>query len=220
MLNFTELDEIYSKKIISYGDGTFECPVCGKEYKTQKGIDRHYAQRDCHSAKDVFSADKYVTDFYKLYIQVSSLSPKEKRGYTKNQFRNNKRAYNSVANYYWYCYQNKIQDYYDYIEYILMNASMSTPVMAFNVAQNDRLLKDYRRYKISHITFEESETFYNRNQSRIPSDTNFLLRALERGEIGIHHLNELFDVDAMMSGFSEIEDERLQSVIDIFQGVS
>lgn len=211
MLKFNELSQIYSKSIQNHADGTFECPVCHKIYKSSKRAQTHYSKQSCHSVRDIVTDETYISEFYKIYSQVLCIANPNVR-MSKSQFKNNNRAFGAVAKYFLYAYTNKINNYYDYLEYVLLHGKMSTPVIAFSLAQDDEWLRLYRCYKVRTISKEESDEFYNKNQAAIPDNIPFTLRSIERGEIGLEYLDGYFNSAFFLESLTDIEYERLHKV--------
>lgn len=202
---FNSIEQIYSKGIIE-NDDTFECSVCGKTYKRESSAIKHFEAMNCHSYRNIFDGTEAENNMYNLF--VSLLAIEGKRCISRAKFQKSK-LYTPIAKFMLFCHKHKIQDQGDYLTYVLENTYWKTVGMGLSNAIKDSSLKEYRKHKVKFFN-QHSEKFFNMNKERILTDTSFVLRSLERGDISHEYLFKQIDFDEFINMLSGVEIERLE----------
>lgn len=213
---FNGIDEIYQQELITLPDGRFECPVCGRTYKRQGAAQDHLLKQDCHSYRNIFydtNAEPVLLNIYTHLLSINRGSRKP----TMRQLRACKQ-YNQIARFYLFCYQHQLPRPLDYLMYVLENTRWKTPYVGLSYAIKESMLTGFQEAKKEYCDDAANEDFWTRHEDQIQNDNNFVLRALEKGEIHISYLFSKLDVDAFFDRLSIFEQERLDRFLSTVVG--
>lgn len=189
-----EISEIYTHQTFEVGlDGKHLCPICGKKYKKIETLKKHYEEKSCHSAVDIFKDTQ--TEFLMLNVfVVLCFREKEKSVVSMGSFRKSK-YYSRVAEFFVFCRKNNIKSWENYMEYCSQyyNGNMNG-FLSYLIKESTLTL--YYHWRRGNITEEASTRFLQENFSELKDNFNFLVRSIERGEMtletaisGIGHLH-------------------------------
>lgn len=205
---YNSLDKIY-KNGITEEAGEFICTVCGKKYKRESTANNHIEKMNCHTMKNIFQDTKAEGVMYDIFISL--LAIEGKRCLSMKKFRTSK-LYTPIAKFMLFCNTHKIQNQYEYLTFVLENTYWKFINAGVNNTLKESSLVEYRLYKVKNEN-EYSEKFYNSNSERLHTDTSFVLRSLERGDISYSYLFTCMDFDKFVDRLSGTEIERLEQIL-------
>lgn len=208
---FNSIEEIYKDGILEQ-EGLFQCSVCGKEFKTKTRATTHIENHSCHTHQQVFRGTVAEDAINRLYMLSLSLVEKHSR-YNKKFI--DSRNFNRVAEYYVFCLTNEVTDQHDYLAFVSTLSSSNNKwshLQLFSTATKQSTLKRYFESKRKIISIEESTKFFLMNQDQF-SDSNFTLRALEKGDVNYKFLFSQVDFDSFISKLTPIEVNRLSEFL-------
>jgi hypothetical protein len=211
--HFNEIDEIYKNSLI-YGSHTITCSVCDKVYKRKNDrlAKEHIGKKKCHSYYQVFK--KTITEelLYDIYLRICAAHyQKHGKKVMLLNFRKftNTQSYNQAAKLYMFCFNNKIRNILDYVDYVIDNTHWKYDNQLVSNGIRDSVLIEYRKTKTKTLDKESNEKFYNQNKDRLFSDTGFLLRSLERGDINYKYFFKKCSFDNIIDNMNNTEKSRL-----------
>jgi hypothetical protein len=100
----------------------------------------------------------------------------------------------------------------DYLSYVLESTYWKTVNMGVLNALKDSSLKEYRSRRVKN-SGKNDEKFFNTNKIRLVTDTTFVLRSLERGDISYEYLFDKIGVDTFLNKLNNVEIERLERLL-------
>jgi ribosomal protein L37AE/L43A len=215
---YNEIEKIYEGKEVIEKDGRFHCPVCKKSYAKRERTQKHLNEWSCHSYKQVFEGTQSEELFYELYkaaktsnrimrkLQDVPVSPKEFKKHTK--------SYNLIAKFYTFCLGNNIKDPIDYFTYVVVDGHWKDAFVVFHIAQVQFWLNSYFKHRRENVNEKTSELFWNQYQDELKTNTQFLIRALERGEIRWDYLFERIKIQDLF--LTDAEKEQIVGVLNEF----
>lgn len=206
---FNTLDEIYSGEPYASPYG-YRCPVCSKDFRTVKGVERHFAKRNCHKLTRVFKNTEGENTIYSLYRKLCRA---EKRfPYKLENFRDT-RFYTIIGKFVLFCYSNTITDMEEYLFFVIRSSNPDQLIKGAVFATNERMLKRYREWKIHHVTDDQSRRFYNLHSQLLKTDINFVLRALEKGEISTSYYFSKISLFDFYDKLSDAQKYRFENLL-------
>ena len=211
---YNTLDDIYSSQPFGSAFG-YRCPVCHKDFKTIKGVTRHYEKRACHKLKHVFEGTRGEVTLYHLYRKLCEA---ERRfPYSLENFRKT-RFYTLIGKFMLFCMTNTLLNYEEYLWFVIRELKPDTLIKAVSLAVNEKYLLLYRQWKVFHINDEQSAAFYQAYRTFLTSDIHFVLRSFEKGELSPSYYFskvELFDFYALLS---DAQKKRLETFLTLIEG--
>jgi len=215
--HFNEIDKIYREGLI-YNSNGITCSVCNKVYKTKNNTiaKGHIDKRNCHSYYDVFKKTNTEEILYDIYVRLCA-AQYQKFGkkiliLSFIKFRNTQK-YNQAAKLYMFCFDNKIRDILDYVDYVVDNTRWMYDNQFISNGMKDSVLIKYRKTKRTVFDKVLDEKFYNEYHDRLFVDTSFLLRSLERGDISYKYLFEKNPFDNVIDKMNPTEKYRLEKFL-------
>jgi hypothetical protein len=205
---YNSFEQIYSKGLVHHND-TIECSVCGKTYKRESTATTHFNKQNCHTYRNVFENTEAENTMYQIF--VSLLAIEGKRCVSRSKFEKS-RLYSPIARFMLHCNKNKIMDQGDYLSYVLESTYWKTVNMGVLNALKDSSLKEYRSRRVKN-SGKNDEKFFNTNKIRLVTDTTFVLRSLERGDISYEYLFDKIGVDTFLNKLNNVEIERLERLL-------
>lgn len=205
---YNSLEKIYENGLI-YNKDNIECSVCGKKYKRESTALKHFEKANCHTLQNVFKDTEAENVMYDIFISL--LAIEGKRCVSRVKF-SKSRLYNPIAKFMLFCNTNKVMNHGDYLSYVLENTYWNHVSTGIGNALKDSVLKEYREHKKRNLNVD-NEKFYNSNKIRLVTDTTFVLRSLERGDISHDYLFDKIGFDTFVNKLNSIEIERLEKFL-------
>lgn len=178
-----DIDELYDgANPIPDGDG-FKCPVCIKKLKTEKGMLKHIAERDCYDVKALFAFTHHEEKALILFQSVmADVAPQART--SPSAFRKNK-AYAGFIKFVIFCALHQVQDmelYFGFIRDVMgfrhVNGGLSAGI-------KETTLSKFRQWLMTVPEFIDSATFIDRYRDDLIEDSHFLIRSLEKAHVHI-----------------------------------
>lgn len=214
---FNDSDEIYSKPIIEQGTG-YVCPVCHKKYKTKKGIEEHYSNRSCYTYRQIFENTEGENSIYSIYSSTHAIfnlaNGTISQHMSLKQFRVSS-LYPAIAKFWFFCYNNKITDKMEYVEYIILKYKPIYMWKIFHTGIRQTVLEKFMRHRRKEGNPNE-ERFCDENSHHIGYDPDFTIRALERGDVTLDYLfGTLLDFNKFLDSLNRIERNRFIKLLEV-----
>lgn len=212
--HINDVSELYQQPVEQDAKGRFVCPVCDKPYATRAGIHRHMSEQDCAPANKLF-ADTVTEDVgYEFFIATVGY-------YNKNQrkglgaFRKSK-YYKAVLRATLHCMNNKV-DGTLFFEWIKLAKKPKYYNHALSLMMKDTVLVEFREHLVKNEELIESERFFEQNEEAVLSNDSFLIRAIERGDIGLDYAmgHSSIDLNGRVDKLAEANRIHLLKVISI-----
>lgn len=186
-----DIDELYDGLSVEQNtDGTYQCPVCRKQYKQYKSALNHVQKRNCYHLQDIFAGSITEQNAFDIYKEAMSvLSPQRKMvlsGFRKS------REYKPALEFALFCMNNRVKSDI-YTQWIIQKFRPSIFNYIKTIGQKDETLRQFRDFLIINEQCIDSEYFFEQNQQRLYDDEVFMVRSLERGDIGLRYLIDQFD---------------------------
>ena len=172
----------------------FTCPVCNKKYRTRAGLEKHMKQQDCAPATKIF-ADTLTEDLSLAFFKetVGEYNPKQR---TSLKALRASKSYKPLMRYILHCMANK-QDPYMFFYWITKQKKPKYYNQALSMGLKDSTLIEYRNFLIYNQHLIESEDFFEHNEQEVLNDDWFLVRSLERGDVGLDYCINSENIDLM-----------------------
>ena len=210
-MKLNNVDELYNSGLIVTDDG-WKCPVCEKNYKINGFAQKHLDKRDCftmvHLFRDTDLEPSIRTIANHLVAQyIGARAFRSMKSFRKSRY------YNPVAKIMLYNILNGVNDIEKYIMWGMDHCGNGEFWHLTKFLGRDILsLTDYYRYKIRNITIEEQEKFYHKMKYELHTNSIFLIRSLEKGDITLLFLAEKMDIGKFVDSISEIQRQRLLEI--------
>ena len=212
---FNDIDSLYSKEPIEQTDGSFQCPVCMKKYKSIKGVNKHMEKRDCFSYLALLKDTMMELSCYQLY-KLLMAEEESNRLITVSSFRKSS-YYKNIAKFMIFCKLHEVKNINSYLRFINHKG--------FNSAQGilkggikESVLRDYRFYQQLNAKDEiDSAEFLDRYEKDLLTDDNFMVRSLEKSHIGLVYLlfgQDRIDFDSRVQNLPIDYQERVFELAD------
>lgn len=214
MILFNDLDQIYSLPPHASAGG-YQCPVCQKDFTTPVGAERHHAKRKCHRLCHIFEGTVTETAIYDLYRAICRADGR--RPLKMENFRPS-RFYTLIGKFFLYCINNGVTNP---PEYFWFSKDLTNPeelVRGTALALNDRVLGQYRAWKINNVTDEQSRNFYELNSNALLTNITYAIRCMEKGEISPRYYFSRVDRDEFVKASTAIQAAQLSQVMAMYDG--
>lgn len=212
MKKFNTLDEVYKNGYRTNAKtGAHTCTVCGKTLKTESKMESHVNTRLCHDYKDIFMGTVTEADMFKIFQCVSQAPQHSKAGFRKNRW------YNIIARFWLFCYNNRIQDKYDYMMFVLKQVKYKHLTQGVQLACKQEYVSKWFKHRMINLSEDESETFWDHNKTILCDDIDYCLRSLERGDITIEVLFSHLDTDDFIDRLTPPQYHRLCDITKMLE---
>lgn len=211
--HMNDVSHLFEQPVTTDKKGRFVCPVCKKDYATRAGIFRHMEKQDCAPADLLFADTVTERIGYEFFITtVPEFNKNQRKGI--GTFRKSK-YYRQVLMYVLHCMTNK-EDPYLYYEYIKVKKKPRYYNQVLSYLMKDTSLVEFRNHLIKNEQLIESEQFFQANEEELLSNCAFLVRSIERGDIGLDYcMHSSIDLASRVDSFPEATKIHLLKVIDI-----
>jgi len=206
-----DLEAMFVGDVVPSDDGSFKCPVCEKSYKRKANAEKHFAEKLCYSYRNMFKGTETEGHLYTIYKQLRTTQYG-----TSSFFKFQKsKQYDIIARFHIFCYDNNVREQFSYIQYGLDRFSddVKSAFQILPILTKESILKDYYYWRRCNVSVDESDMFVNSNRDRLLEDKNFMLRSLERGDVGLQYLIDNFGTPAIIEGLSYVQEERLENFL-------
>lgn len=175
-----EITQLYEKPPIKTKSG-FDCPVCGKNYKTEKGITKHMSEQDCYSIKHVFNGTIIESNALILFEEIM--------GNTSNLFvfRRSK-LYAGIMKFVVFCMMNEVKEvgtYYAYINECHPKFRSKSHAHTLSFGRKETTLREFRDFLQKNPIFIDTDKFISRYKNDLIEDPKFLIRSIEKAHVSI-----------------------------------
>ena len=213
---FNNVERLYGQPVLSDNEKWY-CPVCQKGYKQKKSLENHINKRNCHSYVDLFHdtvSERYMYDVYKEMIEDNMIPPSKGgvKGFRKSKY------YKPIANLliYWSRNNCDMDMLAMYVLYFNRKNHFNHTITLLNSIASDGFLREFRGYLMKNEHLIDSESFFNNYKERLQSDTTFMLRSLERGDIGLSYLLDDMreGMDAHLESMTNAELRRYSNILE------
>lgn len=209
-----DVSHLFQKPVETDKKGRFVCPVCGKDYATRAGIFRHMEKQDCAPADLLFADTVTERIGYDFFISSApEFNKNQRKGLSV--FRKSK-YYRQVLMYVLHCMTNKADPYMFY-EWAKLKKKPRYYNHILSLMMKDTSLVEFREHLIQNEELIDSEKFYQANEEYLLSNTAFLVRSLERGDIGLDFCmnHPSVDLTSRVDAFPEATKIHLLKVLTI-----
>jgi len=206
------IEQLYQQPVIKTNEG-WQCPVCGKGYKSEKRAKTHVDKQDCVTYQSLLKDTLLEIKVFSVYkLIIAAYSPAAK--VSLQSFRKS-RYYKAVSKFVMFCHLHEIKDVIKYLEWINwekdihhMNALLSNGV-------KESVLREYRMH-CQVIDDIDSDAFYERNEKALKQDPQFLVRSIEKALISITYLayKENFNFENTMESLPIDYKNRVKEIIE------
>ena len=205
-----DVSDLYNE-VPKENNGDFECPVCGKVYKTRAGIFKHMKEQDCAPAHLVFKGTATETVAHDLYAAtVSQFMPRARK--TLQAFRKSK-VYKPYLRFALHGMQNKL-DVALLFEWILEKKKPMYVNAALSLGLKKSITDEFRMFLKQNPDLIPSEQFYESYKEDMKIFPDFLVRSLEKAQISIKYLHEVgFFNEVDVTNYPEHLKDRLMTII-------
>jgi uncharacterized C2H2 Zn-finger protein len=192
-----DVDSLYEKGP-HHTAGGYECPACGKTYKTSSGAIKHMSKKDCYSLVDLFKATMTEMKAYSLYKNLLSMLGKDSnndiRGFRKSPY------YNGCIRFHLMTVMNSVNET-QYRDWLIEIKGLGTIPKLLSTSIKPTTLKDFRIFLQAFDQFIDSESFYRKSSEMLIKDPQFFLRSLEKSHISLKWLlaNDSFPFEEVMN---------------------
>ncbi|MBG24083.1 MAG: hypothetical protein CMF22_11610 [Idiomarinaceae bacterium] len=217
---FKEISEIFEgKELIHHSDTDFECPVCGKHYKTEKGAIKHLSSRSCAKKQDIFGGSMYESNAFIMYTNiVHDMKPNAR--VTIKTFRKSP-MYGLVIDFVLSTSLFEIKDRGLYFSY-LRDIRDLHPNSALKAGTEETNAREFRTFLQVYPKYVDSAKFFGQYGDDLIEDDEFLVRSIEKSDITLrwlmdcrkHNFEKMLDelpiglsmrIDAVVTAMSEME---------------
>ncbi len=214
---YNDVSHMYQEPAKELKNGKFQCPVCGAEYATRSGVFKHMQKQDCAPASLMFEGTITEDVAHSLFCDTVGHYSKHQRK-SLSSFRKSKH-YRGVLQATLHCMNNKI-DSVLFMEWIRMSKKPRYYNHLMSLAVKDSTLVDFRNHLIKNEELIDSSYFFERNEEQILKSDSFLIRSLQRGDIGLDYCMNHKDIDLMsrIDGMCEANRIHLLSVVKVKEG--
>lgn len=183
-----DVDKLYQGALIESDEG-FRCNVCGKVYKKLKSAQDHINKKDCYNALDLFKNTQNEIGAYSLYKSViGEFNPSARISITI--FRRSP-MYGSCVKTYIFCMISGLSEQmaFEYMIWAKEIKKVKTPSGVFTFCRSDEWLSNFRAFcRVNQTILIDSARFYNKYTEDLQEDHLFLVRSLEKANIGLLYL--------------------------------
>ena len=215
--HINDVSELYNKEVKTDSKGRFVCPVCDKPYSTRAGIFNHIKEQDCAPPVKLFGdtiTEKLGYDFF--IATVCEFNKNQRSGLSA--FRRS-RYYKAVLRLMLHCMNNKV-DAYLFYEWAKIKRKPRYYNNVLSIMMKDTSLVEFRKHLLQNEELIDSEKFYEQNEETILSNTSFLIRAIERGDIGLDFClnHDTIDLGSKIDTLADANRIHLLKVVGIKEG--
>ena len=210
---FNDVSKLYDQPIQETVDG-FICPVCNKKYKYKKSLTNHVNKQDCYTFVDLFQdtvSEEYMKECFDALVEEFKIKKKKQ---PMEQFRKS-RYYKPIAKLLVYWSRNKCD--LDLIVYYMLfcekKIKYNSLVQMIYMATDDKYLREFRKFLYNNEEYINSESFVTANWDYLYRPS-FMIRSLERADVGVNYLFKTIDVDQFIKGCSGAEYHRLETFLE------
>lgn len=180
-----DIDAMYDAGMKKLNNGLLLCPVCGKSYKCQIAANKHIAARDCHSMKDLVKGTVHEVKGYAMYqLLVSNLNPSARITLTTFQ---KSPMYNPVMKFTMFCSLHAVFDCNVYLSWLneIKKFVHVNQILKEGIREDN--LREFRLFAQKYNLIP-SEKIYNAYREDLLTDDEYLVRCIEKAQIGLNFL--------------------------------
>src|SRR5690554_5255835 len=212
-----DVSHLFKEPVKQDKEGRFACPVCGKKYSTRAGVYRHIGEEACAPAHLMF-ADTVTEDVaYDLFVETVGYYNKHQR-FGIGSFRKSK-YYKGVTALALHCMSNKVnaQLFCDWIRLVKKPRYYNH---LLSLGMKDSSLVDFRKHLVRNEELIDSEQFFEQNEEMLLKNTPFLIRSIQRGDIGLDFCMDHNDIDlgSRVESMTEADRIHLLAVVSVKEG--
>lgn len=206
MKQYNTVDDIYGNKQVIFDDedNIYRCPVCRKKYKQAEKVTKHFNNRACHTAKDVF-ANTYLEQGMCRIYGTTNATKFAKSG-----------AYKRIGKFFIFCIKHRIESPERYAEFCMLfhKAHAKGRLHALALGMNDDTLGRFREFIIKNPSLIENEKFFNENETMLRNDLTAVCMALEQARVSLAYFKSRMtrrEAVHLYETATEVEQARLDS---------
>lgn len=179
------VDAMYDVTLVPLKNGINLCPVCGKTFAKFWALERHFAQKNCHTLRDVAKGTLTELRAYQLYKDViSEVNPKARislKTFIKSKF------YNQFVRLSMFCTLHEITDVLAYLDWLNQIKNLTNLPTLLKVGIEEQSMREFRLFSHS-CDLMGSAKFFERFKDELESDDLFFIRSIEKAKISIYWL--------------------------------
>lgn len=177
-----DVEALYEKGMKLHKNGLYECPVCGKTYKTKSGADAHIAKRDCYSLQDLYKDTVHEVKAYALYREfVAELQPKSRVNIASFRKSN---MYNPITRFTLFCTLHQIFSSSLYVRWLNEIKGFEQVNLILSKGIEEPMMREFRVFLQANDLIP-SESFYEKHEETLKTDDEFLVRSIETSRLGV-----------------------------------
>ena len=177
-----DIDAVYDKGLKYLKNKLMICPVCEKSYSSETAAKKHLEARNCHKMQDVISGTVHETKAYAMYkVIISSMKPDAKISLTT--FRKSP-LYNQIARFTMFCSLHSVFDADVYLAWLNEVKGIENVSTVLKEGVREDNLREFRIFAQKYDIIP-SEKIYNAYRDDLLTDDDFLVRCIEKAQIGI-----------------------------------
>lgn len=180
-----DIDAIYEKGLKRLKNNLLVCPVCEKTYSNEAAAIKHLNARSCHKMQDVIAGTVHETKAYAMYkVIISSMKPDAQ--ITLNTFRKSP-LYNPIARFTMFCSLHAVFDADVYLAWLNEVKGFENVNTVLKEGVREDNLREFRLFAQKYNIIP-SEKIYNAYREDLLTDDEYLVRCIEKAQIGLAFL--------------------------------
>lgn len=207
---FNDINALYEQDLIFNGE-KYACPVCKKEYKSEKRARKHLDKQDCFSYVDLLKNTLLEIKIFQLYKDlIASVNPRARA--TLQSFRKGT-FYRSTSKFVIFCHIHEVKVMEDYITWLNQEKGFDMIQKILSQGIKESTLREYRSYQRKNEQIA-SEPFYEKYRDDLIEDGQFLTRSLEKSHISIRYLatRDDFPFEEILSNLPRDYQNRVEGI--------
>lgn len=195
MKTVNDVDKLYKKPIKKLKNGIFLCPVCEKDFQTERGAEIHKEKKECHTLKHLVEGTIHEGKGFGLYQEiVGSINPKAR--VTLATFRKST-FYKPMMRFILFCVLHQVFDIRQYVDWLNQIKKIENLPKLLSVGTEEPILREFRDFA-QLFELMDSQKFFDKYKEKLEEDDDFFIRSIEKGLISLSWLSRLesYDIDS------------------------
>lgn len=177
-----DIDALYDKGLKKLKNGLLVCPVCEKTYSNEPAAIKHLNARSCYKMQDVISGTVHETKAYAMYkVIISSMKPTAR--ISLSTFRKSP-LYGPIARFTMFCSLHSVFDADVYLAWLNEVKGFENLHTVLKEGIREDNLREFRIFAQKYNIIP-SEKIYNAYREDLLTDDEYLVRCIEKAQIGL-----------------------------------
>jgi len=177
-----DVNAVYDRGLKYLKNKLIVCPMCEKTYSSESAAIKHLNARSCHRMRDLIEGTVHETKAYAMYkVIISNMKPDAQ--ISLSTFRKSP-MYNPISRFTMFCSLHSVFDADVYLSWLNEVKKIENVNVILKEGVREDVLREFRIFAQKYNIIP-SEKIYNMYRDDLLTDDEYLVRCIEKAQIGL-----------------------------------